>query len=211
MKVIAINGSPKKEGNTWHALNLVGHELMAQGIEFEILHIGHKNIHGCTACGKCAENRDEQCSIKNDGLNTVIPTIKAADGIIIASPVYYSGIAGTMKCFLDRLFYVSGANGNLMKHKVAAAVVAVRRSGGSSTLDALYHYLTYAEMLVATGNYWNVIHGRSPGEVLQDGEGAQVMRVLGRNMAWLLKMKEATSATIQPPAAEKKVVTNFIR
>jgi multimeric flavodoxin WrbA len=109
------------------------------------------------------------------------------------------------------LFYVSGANGNLLRHKVAAAVVAVRRTGGSATLDHLYHYLTYAEMIVATANYWNVIHGRLPNEVSQDAEGVQVMRVLGKNMAWLLKMKEATSGTIQPPSHEKKVVTNFIR
>jgi len=211
MKVIAINGSPKKEGNTYHALKMVGDELLAIGIEFEILHVGHKMIHGCTACGKCAENKDEKCSLGTDGLNQWIQIIKAADGIIIGSPVHYSGIGGTMKCFLDRLFYVSGANGNMLRHKVAAAVVAVRRTGGSSTLDGLYHYLTYAEMIVATANYWNVIHGRSAGEVSQDGEGVQVMRVLGKNMAWLLKMKEATSVTIPSPIQEKKIITNFIR
>ena len=211
MKVVAINGSPKKEGNTHHALKMVGDELRAEGIEFEILHIGHKMIHGCIGCGKCAENRDEKCSIKTDDLNKWIPQIKEADGIIIGSPVHYSGIGGTMKCFLDRLFYVSGSNGNLLRHKVAAAVVAVRRTGGSATLDGLYHYLTYAEMIIATSCYWNVIHGRMPGEVTRDGEGVQVMRVLGKNMAWLLKMKEAAAGTIQPPLPEKKVVTNFIR
>ncbi|MEI7727419.1 MAG: flavodoxin family protein [Bacteroidota bacterium] len=211
MKVIAINGSPKKEGNTWHALKMVGDELLAIGIEFEILHIGHKLIHGCTACGKCAENRDEKCSLGSDGLNQWIQIIKAADGVILGSPVHYSGVGGTMKSFLDRLFYVSGANGNLLRHKVAAAVVAVRRSGGSATLDCLYHFLTYAEMIVATSNYWNIIHGRTPNEVTQDGEGVQIMRVLGKNMAWLLKMKEATAGIIQPPIPEKKVVTNFIR
>ena len=211
MKVIAINGSQKKEGNTYHALKMVGDELLASGIEFEILHVGHKLIHGCTACGKCAENRDEKCSLGADGLNQWIQIVKTADGIILGSPVHYSGIGGTMKCFLDRLFYVSGANGNMLRHKVAAAVVAVRRTGGSATLDGLYHYLTYAEMLVATSSYWNVIHGRTPNEVAQDGEGVQVMRVLGKNMAWLMKMKEATSGTIQPPIPEKKVITNFIR
>ncbi|MCX6269480.1 MAG: flavodoxin family protein [Bacteroidetes bacterium] len=211
MKVIAINGSPKKEGNTFHALKMVGNELLAGGIEFEILHVGHKLIHGCLACGKCAENRDEQCSIKTDDLNQWIQMIKVADGIIIGSPVHYSGIGGAMKCFLDRLFYVSGSNGNLFRHKVAAAVVAVRRTGGSATLDGLYHYLTYAEMIVATSGYWNVIHGRKPDEVLQDSEGVQVMRVLGKNMAWLLKMKEAASGSVEPPMSEKKVVTNFIR
>jgi len=107
--------------------------------------------------------------------------------------------------------YRGQKNGNLFRHKVAAAVVAVRRTGGSATLDGLYHYLTYAEMIVATSSYWNVIHGRLPNEVSQDSEGVQVMRVLGKNMAWLLKMKEATSGTIQPPIQEKKVITNFIR
>lgn len=211
MKVIAINGSPRKEGNTCQALKMVGAELQAAGIEFGILHVGHKLLHGCLACGKCAENRDEQCSIRTDDLNQWIQIIKAADGIIIGSPVHYSGIGGTMKCFLDRLFYVSGSNGNLLRHKVAAAVVAVRRTGGSATLDGLYHYLTYAEMVVATANYWNVIHGRNAGEVSRDDEGVQVMRTLGKNMAWLLKMKEAAPGTIQPPLTEKKVVTNFIR
>jgi multimeric flavodoxin WrbA len=211
MKVIAINGSPKKEGNTFHALKMVGDELQACGIDFEILHIGHKLIHGCIACGKCTENKDEKCNINTDDLNLWIQQMKEADGIILGSPVYCSGIAGTMKCFLDRLFYVSGSNGNLLRHKVAAAVVAVRRTGGSATLDGLYHYLTYAEMIIATSCYWNVIHGRLPGEVFQDGEGVQIMSVLGKNMAWLLKMKEATSDTIQSPLPEKKVVTNFIR
>jgi len=211
MKVIAINGSPNKEGNTFHALSMVGEEIIAGGIEFEILHIGHKLIHGCIACGKCAVNKDEKCSIATDDLNKYIPQVKAADGLIIASPVYYSGVAGTMKSFLDRMFYVSGSNGNLFRHKVAAAIVAVRRSGGSSTLDTLNHYLAYSEMIIATSSYWNIIHGRTLGEVAQDGEGVQIMHVLGRNMAWLLKMKEATAKTIETPHKEKKVITNFIR
>jgi len=193
MKVIAINGSPNKKGNTFHALNMVGNELKADGIEFEILHIGHKMIHGCTACGKCASNKDEKCIIKTDDLNQWIQKIKKVDGIIIGSPVYYSGIPGTMKSFLDRLFFVSGSNGNLLRQRVAAGVVAVRRTGGSVTLDSLNHYLTYSEMIVATSNYWNVIHGTNSGEVNQDGEGKQIMRVLGRNMAWLLKNERSYS------------------
>jgi multimeric flavodoxin WrbA len=211
MKVIAVNGSPTREGNTHHALQMVGDELRGQGIDFEVLQVGNKNIHGCMACGKCVMNRDEQCSIKTDDLNKFIPFIKDADGLVLGAPVFYSGIAGTMKCFLDRLFFVAGANGGLLRHKVGAAVVAVRRTGGSSTLDGLNHYLTYSEMLVATSNYWNVIHGRSAGEALQDVEGRQIMRVLGRNMAWLLKMKEATAASIAPPPAETKEFMNFIR
>jgi multimeric flavodoxin WrbA len=211
MKVIAINGSPNKKGNTFHALNMVGNEIMTGGIEFEILHIGHKMIHGCIACRKCAIKQDEKCTIKTDDLNQWVQKIKGADGIIIGSPVYYSGIPGTLKSFLDRLFFVSGANGNLFRHKVAAAVVAVRRTGGSVTLDSLYHYLTDAEMIIATSNYWNVIHGRNAGEVRQDREGVQIMRVLGKNMTWLLKMKEAAVDKVEPPKIEKKETTNFIR
>jgi len=211
MKVIAINGSPNKEGNTFHALRMVGDELLAGGIEFKILHIGHKMIHGCIACGKCAVNKDEKCIIKTDDLNQWIQQIKEADGIIIGSPVHYSGIPGTMKSFLDRLFYVAGSNGGLFRQKVAAAVVAVRRTGGSVTFDSLNHYLTYSEMIIATSNYWNVIHGRSAGEVTQDIEGKQIMRILGKNMTWLLKMKEATAGIVDSPKKEKKEFTHFIR
>jgi multimeric flavodoxin WrbA len=211
MKVIAINGSPKQEGNTYHALSGVGRQLQEQGIEFEIIHIGNKAIRGCMACGTCAKNQDEKCSINTDPVNDWIQQIKDADGIILGSPVYYAGIAGTMKSFLDRAFFVAGCNGGLFRQKVAASVVAVRRTGGSSTFDNLNHYLTYSEMILATSNYWNITHGRAPGEVLQDGEGVQIMEVLGRNMAWLLKMREATKATIPAPEAVSKVMTNFIR
>lgn len=211
MKVIAINGSPNKEGNTFHALSMVAKELKAVGIEFEILHVGHKRIHGCIACGKCSITMDEKCSIKSDELNDWLQIVKKADGIILGSPVYYSGIPGTMKSFLDRLFFVAGSNGNLFRHKVAAAVVAVRRTGGSAALDSLNHYLTYSEMIIAASRYWNVIHGRTPGEVIRDDEGAQIMSVLGENMAWLLKMKEATTGKIEPPPKEEKVFTHFIR
>jgi multimeric flavodoxin WrbA len=211
MKVIAINGSPNKEGNTFHAISIVGNELKAAGMDFEILHIGHKMIHGCIACGKCAISKDEKCSIKSDELNDWIQIVKQADGIILGSPVYFSGIPGTMKSSLDRMFFVAGSNGNLFRHKVAAAVVAVRRTGGSVTFDSLNHYLNYSEMIIATSRYWNVIHGRVPGEAIKDDEGAQIMRVLGKNMAWLLKMKEATAGKIEPPQKEEKVFTNFIR
>jgi len=199
MKVVAINGSPHKEGNTFHALNMVGTELIAAGIEFEIIHIGHKEIHGCMACNNCSKNRDEKCSIKKDDLNDWIQKLKNADGILIGSPVYYAGIPGTMKCFLDRVFYVAGSNGNLFRHKVGAAV------------DSLNHYLLYSEMILATSSYWNVIHGTSPGEVENDEEGVQIMHTLGKNMAWLLKMKDATSTTIEEPKKDRKVMTNFIR
>lgn len=170
-----------------------------------------KMIHGCIACGKCSIKIDEKCSIKSDELNDRIQIVKPADGIILGSPVYYSGIPGTMKSFLDRMFFVVGSNGNLFRHKVAAAVVAVRRTGGSVTFDSLNHYLTYSEMIIATSRYWNVIHGRTPGEAIKDDEGAQIMSALGKNMAWLLKMKEATAGKIEPPQKEEKIFTHFIR
>ena len=149
--------------------------------------------------------------MKDDGVNDAIQKMKEADGIIIASPVFYAGIAGTMKCFLDRAFYVAGSNGGLFRNKVGASVVAVRRTGGSMTFDSLNHYILYSEMLIATSNYWNVIHGRTPGEVLQDEEGVQIMQVLAKNMAWQLKMREATKDSIPASAPTPKVMTNFVR
>jgi len=211
MKVVAINGSPHKEGNTYHALKLVGSKLEENGIDFEIIHVGHKAVRGCTGCGTCFKMRNEKCVFTSDPVNDWIQTMKDADGIIISSPVYYSGVAGTMKSFLDRVFYVSLSNGNFFRHKVGAAVVAVRRSGGSSTLDSLNHYLAYSEMMLATSSYWSIIHGTSPGEALQDAEGVQIMEVLGENMAWQLKMRELTKDTIPAPAKLRKVMTNFIR
>jgi multimeric flavodoxin WrbA len=209
MKVIALNGSPHKSGNTAYALNVVGKALQAEGIDFEIVEIGGHHIRGCIACGQCAKKKDGKCSTTNDILNDTLVKMKEADGIILGSPVYYSGIAGTMKCFLDRAFYVASANGGWFRHKVGASVAAVRRTGGSMTFNALNHYLTLSEMLVPTSNYWNVIHGRSPGEAEQDAEGVQVMQLLGKNMAWMLKMREQTKDI--EPRAEAKVFTNFIR
>ena len=211
MKVVAINGSPHKEGNTYHALMGVGKQLMESGIDFEIIHIGNKAIRGCLACGGCVRNKDEKCTIATDQLNEWVQKMKDADGIILGSPVYYAGIPGTMKSFLDRAFFVSGSNGNLFRQKVGAAVVAVRRTGGSSTFDSLNHYLNYSEMILATSNYWNITHGMSQGEALQDGEGVQIMEVLGRNMAWLLKMCEQTKDSIPAPTPVSKIYTNFIR
>ena len=211
MKVIAINGSPHKEGNTYQALKVIGLKLEENGIEFEMIHVGNKAVRGCMACGTCRKMQNEKCSYNTDPVNEWIQQMKNADGIIISSPVYYSGVAGTMKSFLDRVFYVSGSNGNFFRHKVGAAVVAVRRTGGSSTLDTLNHYLAYSEMMLATSSYWNIIHGTDPGEALQDGEGVQIMEVLGNNMAWQLKMREMTKNTLPAPAKVQKVMTSFIR
>jgi multimeric flavodoxin WrbA len=211
MKVVAINGSPRKDGNTAHALKIVGECLLKQGIELEIIQVGDKTIRGCIACGTCAKNKDERCSHTSDCVNDSIQIMKEADGIVIGSPVHYSGVGGTMKSFLDRAFYVSGCNGGLFRHKVGAAVTAVRRSGGSSALDCLNHYLMYSEMIVASANYWNIVHGRTPGEMLQDLEGVQTLEVLGNNMAWLLKMREETKESIPAPERVNKVYTHFIR
>jgi len=209
MQVVAINGSPKREGNSYHALKLVAAELEQAGIGCDIIQVGHQAIHGCTACAQCAQQKNERCVIDKDPVNEAIQKMKQADGIILASPVYFSGIAGAMKCFLDRAFYTSSANGNLFRGKVGAAVVAVRRSGGTATFDQLNHYLNYAEMFLPASNYWNVIHGAAPGEVLQDEEGVQIMRILGKNFAHTLKLIK--SGQLAMPQAEAKVKTNFIR
>jgi multimeric flavodoxin WrbA len=211
MKVVAFNGSPRKEGNTWHALRLVTAELEAAGIETEIVTVGDKPVRGCIACGMCAKNKDEKCVLPGDEVNAWIQKMKGADGILFGSPVHYAGMSGAMKSFLDRAFYVAGMNGGLFRHKVGAALVAVRRSGGLPAFEQLNTYLLYAEMLLPTSNYWNVIHGRMPGEVEQDAEGVQIMRVLGKNMAWLLKLVEHGKGAVPAPAAEKKVMTNFVR
>lgn len=210
MKVVAFNGSPNKEGNTFHAIKMVAAELEKEGIEVEIVQVGNKTIRGCLACGVCAKTKDERCTIK-DEVNDWIQKMKEADGIIFGSPVHYSGISGTMKAFLDRAFYVAGANGSLFRHKVGAAVVAVRRSGGMPALDQLNKFICYSEMLMPTSNYWSVIHGAAPGEVEKDEEGKQIMRVLGKNMAWLLKLVQLGKEKIGEPEIEEKVMMNFIR
>jgi multimeric flavodoxin WrbA len=215
MKIIAINGSPNAKGNTRAALDIVAEQLASEGIECEIHQVGHKLILGCVACGQCARNKDERCAQADDGVNELVQMMKNADGILLGSPVHFASIGGTMKSFLDRAFYVSGANGNLLRHKVGAGLVAVRRTGGMTAFGQLNHYLMYAEMLVPTSNYWNVIHGAKPGEAVQDLEGVQLMRILGKNMAWLLKLRAGgmtlAGQPVVEPAKEDKVRMNFIR
>ena len=210
MKVVAFNGSPKKEGNTFYGIKMVADELEKEGIEVEIIHVGNKTIRGCLACNGCVRNRDEKCVIK-DEVNEWIQKMKEADGIILGSPVHYASVGATMKAFLDRAFYVTSVNKSMLRHKVGAAVVAVRRSGGVPTFEQLNNYINYSEMLMPTSNYWNVIHGTSPGEAKGDEEGRQVMRVLGKNMAWLMKLVEFGKEKIEEPEKEDKIFTNFIR
>lgn len=210
MKVIGFNGSPRKNGNTACSLNTVFAELEKAGIETEMVHVGKEIIRGCLACHTCVKNKNEKCAI-DDPVNEWIQEMKLADGIILGSPVHFSGVAGTMKSFLDRAFFVSSANGSLFRHKVGASVAAVRRSGGLPTVNSLNHYIIYSEMIMATSNYWNVAHGAIPGEMEQDGEGKQIMEVLGRNMAWIMKTMEYGKGKVPAPDPVAKIFTNFIR
>ncbi len=207
MKVVAILGSPRKNGNCAESLKIMANIFQAEGIELEVLEIGGKVIRGCVACKGCAKNQNERC-VFDDEVNEAIQKMKAADGIVLSSPVYFAGIAGTMKSFLDRVFYVASSNGMLLRGKVAGALVAVRRSGGTHTLAGLNHYITYGEMVVATSTYWNVVHGREAGEMPRDYEGVQSIETLARNMAWLMKMKAA--AGIEQPAKVDKIYTSFL-
>ncbi len=210
MKVLAINGSPHVNGNTTAGIELFKEELALYGIELERYDLGLNVIRGCTACGHCVRTKDGFCVFDDDGVNEGIKKISEADGLILGSPVHYSGISGTMKSFLDRAFYAaSRAPVNPFRHKVAAAFVCVRRAGGLPAVQSLLHYLTYAEMVLATGSYWPVLYGAASGEVLQDTEGTAVIREIARNMAWIMKnLKDGKEA---PPEKQAKQSMNFIR
>lgn len=206
MKTLLINGSPNAGGCTFTALSEVAKELGKQGVETEIFHIGKDPIIGCQACRAC--KRTGWCIYKKDSVNTAIEKIKEADALIIGSPVYYSGVAGQMKSFLDRVFFAGSGYAN----KLGAAVVSCRRGGSSSTFDQLNHYFTISKMHVVGSQYWNQVHGFTPEDVMQDLEGLQTMRTLAVNMAWLLKCIEAgREKGIEQPVYEHPVVTSFIR
>jgi multimeric flavodoxin WrbA len=204
MKIIAFNGSPHEKGTTSAGLSLVCEELRNAGVEVETLHVGSKAIHGCIGCGKC--QRDGLCIIKNDGVNEYIEKTRLADGIILASPVYYGGIAGGFKCLLDRMFFV-GLN---LLYKPAAALVVTRRSGAIAVYHQLCNYLTLAGAVLTPTVYWNNIHGTNAEETRQDGEGMYTMRCIGRNMAWLLNALDAGKKTAPLPDLGPRVWTNFI-
>jgi len=210
VKVIAINGSPKKEGNTYYALKTVLDVLEENGIETEIVRVGHLNISGCKGCGGCFKQKNMKCVIDDDA-NEIFSKLTEADGVLLGSPVYYSGVNGTMKSFLDRAFYVIGANGGGLRHKVGASLAVVRRSGGIPTTNELNHFLQYSQMIMPTSNYWHVIHGASPKEVLEDEEGILIAQTLGDNMAWIMKSIDASKDIVKKPEQRKKIWTNFIR
>lgn len=205
MKILLINGSPKKEGNTYIALHEVQKSLEADGIETELIHIGNKNIRGCIACNKCAELG--YCVV-DDMVNEVAPKFEQADGIVVGSPVYYASPNGTLLSFLDRLFYSTRFDKSM---KVGAAVAVARRGGTTATFDVLNKYFTISNMPIAPSQYWNSVHGRTPGEALQDGEGLQTMRQLARNMAFLVKSIRLGKEKFGIPKHEARIATNFIK
>jgi len=205
MKVLLINGSPNAKGCTFTALSEVAKTLNENGIDTEFIHVGNKEIRGCAGCGKCYENK--KC-VFNDIVNETAPRFAECDGIVIGSPVYYSSVNGTVHSFLDRLFYSTSFDKTM---KVGAAVVSARRTGCSSTFDVLNKYFTISGMPVTPSQYWNEVHGNTPDEVKKDIEGLQTMRVLGRNMAFLIKSIALGKDRFGLPEKEEKIYTNFIR
>ena len=187
MKVIAFNGSARKDGNTAALINLVFGELQKEGIETELFELAGKNIRGCIACYKCFQNKDQRCSVTNDVLNECIEKMLEADGIILGSPTYFANVSTEIKALIDRAGLVAKANGDMFRRKVGAAVVAVRRAGSVFVFDAINHFFFISQMAVPGASYWNLGIGREKGEVERDEEGVQTMKVLGENMAWLLK------------------------
>lgn len=204
MKVLLINGSPHKEGNTHIALTEVAKTLEADGIETEIYWIGNHPIPGCIACYKCYETG--VCVFNTGAYADLYNKVQEADGYVIGSPVYYAGPAGSLCALLDRLFYSAG---RFMAYKPAASVNVCRRGGGATSFDRLNKYFTINNMPVVPSQYWNIVYGRDPGEASLDGEGLQTMRTLGRNMAWMLKC--LNGEYVPHPAPEPRQATNFIR
>lgn len=200
-----INGSPRAEGNTYVALREMEKIFKEEGIETEILNVGGKDIRGCIACGSCAKNG--KC-VFDDMVNEAAPKFEDCDGLVVGSPVYYASANATLIAFLDRLFYSTGFDKTM---KVGASVVVARRGGLSATFDELNKYFTISGMPVASSQYWNSIHGRMPGEAMEDGEGLQTMRVLARNMAFLMKSIALGKKEYGLPEKEERVATHFIR
>lgn len=187
MKVIAFNGSARKDGNTSILLNMVFEELKAEGIETEIYTLAGKPIQGCIACFKCFEKKDKRCAVEKDIINECIQKMLEADGILLGSPTYFADVSAGMKALIERCGMVSRANGDMLKRKVGAGVVAVRRAGAMHVFNSLNSFFLINQMIIPGSSYWNLAIGRQPGEVNNDLEGVQTMKNLGKNMAWLLK------------------------
>lgn len=210
MHVILVNGSPHPHGCTYTALEAVASTLREGGIETSFFQVGTKPLAGCIDCRTCAKTG--RC-VFDDKVNEFVDLAEQADGFVFGSPVHYAAASGGMTCFMDRSFFSSMLSGrSVFRLKPGAAVVSARRSGTTATLDQLNKYMTWGEMPVVSSRYWNMVHGHSPDEVRRDLEGMQIMRTLGRNMAWLLACLEAGRKTEIPrPELEKWVATNFIR
>jgi multimeric flavodoxin WrbA len=204
MKVIAFNGSPHKDGTVYAGIRAMGEELEKEGIEVELVHAGGKAVRGCVDCGKCRTLG--KCVFDDDMVNECRGKVNEADGIILGSPVYYGGVAGAFKSFLDRLFFP----GTSLRYKAGATVVSLRRSGGIGVFHQLNNYLNLAQVIITPSIYWNVIHGNNAQELLQDEEGLNIMRVTGRNMAWLLRILSLGKQNCPYPEAAPRVMTNFI-
>ena len=187
MKVIAFNGSARRGGNTAILLRYVLGEVEKEGIETELVELSGSKIHGCLACRSCSSRKDGRCAQANDMGNACIEKMAAADGILLGSPTYVADVSPEIKALIDRACMVGGANGGIFRRKVGAAVIAVRRAGAMHAFDALNHFFLISEMIIPGSSYWNIGIGREPGEVEKDEEGIRTMKVLGRNMAWLLK------------------------
>jgi multimeric flavodoxin WrbA len=186
MKVVAFNGSPRKQGNTAILLRTVLEVLERKGIETEVVQVGGEEIRGCNGCRACRTLANGRCSRDGDIVNACIARMAAADGILLGSPTYFSDVTTEMKALIDRCGYVAKGNQDLFRRKVGAGVVAVRRAGSTHALDTLHHFFAINQMIVPGSSYWNLAIGREPGDVEKDEEGMQTMRVLGENMAWLL-------------------------
>ena len=205
MNVLLINGSPRAHGNTAIALEEMAKIFTQEGIEAETIQVGNQAIRGCVACGACAEKG--KCAF-SDIVNETAPKFEACDGLVIASPVYYASANGTLISFLDRLFYSTSFDKTM---KVGASVVVARRGGLSATFDELNKYFTISNMPVAPSQYWNSVHGLAPGQATEDGEGLQTMRVLARNMAFLMKSIALGKEAYGIPQTEDRISTHFIR
>ena len=211
MKVVAINGSPRKGGNVAQCLDVMAAEFAKEGIEFEVLQPGPR-VQPCMACYHCLNKGDVHCIQKDDMVNEIIDKCIEADGIILTSPVYHGGIAGGMKCVLDRMFLAACCGSeNKFHHKVGAAFCTLRRSGGMATYQQLLGYMDAMEMVIVTSDYWGAVHGADPGEVQQDIEGLEVVAKLARNIAWTVKVIDAAKGKIDPPETHPRTFTNFIR
>jgi len=187
MKVLALNGSPRKDGNTGIMIKTVLEELDKEGIETELIQFSGKTIQGCKACMKCFDKKDNRCVFDNDDFNECLEKMIEADGIILGSPTYFTDVTAEMKGLIDRSGFVSFANGRFFRRKTGAAVVAVRRAGSIHVFDTLNHFFFINEMMVPGSNYWNMGIGKDKGDVEKDDEGLRTMKVLGENMSWMMK------------------------